>query len=98
MDWGCRQYLVTGSLDATVRVWKVKSRGGGVEPTCLHVLTGHDDAVSSVAVQDELDTVVSASKDGTLIVYTLRTGEYIRSLCPDIAKRCPITVRSTGGL
>jgi WD40 repeat protein len=51
-----------------------------IGPHPLHILYGHDDAVTSVAVSAELDTVVSGSDDGTIIVHSLREGVYIRSI------------------
>ncbi|CAK9237200.1 unnamed protein product [Sphagnum troendelagicum] len=45
-----------------------------------HVLCGHDDSVTCIAVRVELDIVVSGSKDTTCILHTLRDGTYVRSL------------------
>eukprot|EP01018_Ginkgo_biloba_P014188 Gb_28819 [translate_table: standard] len=45
-----------------------------------HILCGHDDVVTCVAVRVELDLVVSGSKDSTCIFHTLREGRYVRSL------------------
>lgn len=50
-----------------------------VLPTPAAVLCGHGDAVTAVAVCAELDLVVSGSKDGTLILHTLRDWRYMRS-------------------
>ena len=62
------------------------SGGGGgwpvAGPTPLHVLVGHDDAVSGVAVSTDLGLVLSGSADGTCIVHTLRRGAYVRSVRP----------------
>lgn len=46
----------------------------------LWTLYGHDDAVVSVAVQPEWDVVVSGSRDGSVMVHSLRHGRYLRSL------------------
>ncbi|XP_034109719.1 neurobeachin-like protein 1 isoform X1 [Drosophila albomicans] len=51
-------------------------------PKPLTVLYGHDDAVSSVAIYTELDLVVSGSLDGTVNVYTLQEGQFVRTLKP----------------
>ncbi|KAJ7525246.1 hypothetical protein O6H91_17G043300 [Diphasiastrum complanatum] len=45
-----------------------------------HILCGHDDTVTSVAVRIELDLVISGSKDASCIFHTLREGRYVRSL------------------
>ena len=50
--------------------------------TPLHVLYGHDDEVLCVAVSSDLDTVVSASRDGTIMLHTLRSGRYTRTITP----------------
>ena len=46
----------------------------------LHILYGHDDCVTCVAANAQLDIVVSGSDDGTVMVHSLRKGEYIRSI------------------
>ncbi|XP_001983501.2 neurobeachin-like protein 1 isoform X2 [Drosophila grimshawi] len=51
-------------------------------PKPLTVLYGHDDAVASVAIYTELDLVVSGSLDGTVNVYTLQEGQFVRTLKP----------------
>jgi len=43
-----------------------------------HQLYGHDQ-VTSVAVNGEMDIVVSGSKDGTMILHGLRIGQFVRS-------------------
>ncbi|KAJ2677673.1 hypothetical protein GGH99_005776 [Coemansia sp. RSA 1285] len=56
--------------------------------TLQHVLHGHDAAVLDVAVDSDHDVVAGASADGTVSLWTVRTGRYLRSLvpvCPSIA-------------
>jgi WD40 repeat protein len=48
----------------------------------LHVLYGHDDEVSCVSVSSDLNTVVSGSRDGTIMVHALRSGRYTRTITP----------------
>ena len=52
-----RHALVTGSLDATLRVWHFV--GGTVTTPCEHVLHSHDDAITCVDVSIAHDLVVS---------------------------------------
>lgn len=77
-----KTWLVTGSRDCTLMVWNVTTNRdlplGNESP--LHILYGHDDAVTSVSVNAELDVVVSGSVDGTIIVHSLREGSYIRTI------------------
>ena len=51
-------------------------------PRPIQVLSGHDKAVSCVALSTELDMAVSGSEDGTLNVYTIKEGQYIRTIVP----------------
>lgn len=46
----------------------------------FHILCGHDDVVTCVAVCVELDLVVSGSKDSSCILHTLWHGRYVRSI------------------
>jgi len=107
-----RAFLVSGSEDCTVRVWRVRGKGGseggreaagsvenvtaalrgggeggrgggGGEPVCpepLHILRGHAEGVTAVAVSVALDVVLSGARDGTVLVHSLRDGRYIRTL------------------
>lgn len=76
-----KSWLVTGSRDCTLMIWEVFPRdlplGNG---TPIRTLYGHDDAVTSVSVNLELDVVVSGSNDGTIILHTLREGSYVRTI------------------
>jgi len=76
-----RHWLVTASRDCTVVVWEISpDKDAPVPHTPVHVLYGHDDAVNCVAVLAELDLIASGSDDGTVILYTLREGQYIQSI------------------
>lgn len=83
--------LHTGSRDTTLIIWDISdvSRGGGrlrragppgaslqLQPGPRHVLHGHEDAVTCLALSPELDLVVSAAADGTLLFHTLGTGRW----------------------
>jgi WD40 repeat protein len=77
-----RTWLVTGSRDCTLMVWDVqvtKDRPFGNE-VALHTLYGHDDAVTSVSLNVDIDVVVSGSDDGTIIIHSLREGTYTRTI------------------
>ncbi|XP_058454329.1 neurobeachin-like protein 1 isoform X1 [Malaya genurostris] len=51
-------------------------------PKPVHTLYGHDDAVSCVSIMTELDVVVSGSLDGTVNVYTIKEGQFMRTINP----------------
>jgi hypothetical protein len=74
--------LVSGSVDTTVVIWELSRQGGAfrVAERPLHVLHGHDDEVTALAVNVELDLCVSGSKDGTCMLHTVRQGGYVRSI------------------
>ncbi|KAK4826633.1 hypothetical protein QYF61_010561 [Mycteria americana] len=81
----CGIYLISGSRDTTCMVWQVLQQGGfssGLAPKPIQVLYGHDAEVTCVAISTELDMAVSGSKDGTIIIHTIRRGLFIRSLRP----------------
>ncbi|XP_061093012.1 neurobeachin-like protein 2 isoform X2 [Conger conger] len=78
-------YLISGSRDTTCIVWQVLQQGGfcsGLSPRPVQVLCGHDQEVTCVAISTELDMAVSGSKDGTLILHSIRRGQFLRSLRP----------------
>ncbi|KAL0985478.1 hypothetical protein UPYG_G00157390 [Umbra pygmaea] len=81
----CGIYLISGSRDTSCMVWQVLQQGGfssGLSPRPVQVLCGHDEEVTCVAISTELDMAVSGSKDGTLIVHSVRRGQFLRTLRP----------------
>ncbi|KAM4821388.1 neurobeachin-like protein 2 [Thomomys bottae] len=78
-------HLISGSRDTTCMVWRVLQQGGvsaGLAPRPVQVLYGHKAAVSCVAIGTELDVAVSGSEDGTVIVHTVRRGQFVAELRP----------------
>lgn len=57
---------ISGSADRTVRVWDLE-RGAG-----LHTLTGHREAVNAVALLPGGERALSASKDGSIKLWSLK--------------------------
>uniref|UniRef100_UPI00398EFA2E neurobeachin-like protein 2 isoform X1 n=1 Tax=Pristiophorus japonicus TaxID=55135 RepID=UPI00398EFA2E len=91
----CGIYLISGSRDTTCMVWQVIQQGGfacGLAQKPVQVLYGHDDAVTCVAISTELDMAVSGSKDGTVIVHTVRRGQFMRTLRPPCESTLPLTI------
>ena len=75
--------FVTGSKDTTLLVWEIQYQKGipvRVDENPLHILYGHNDDVTCVAVDITLDICVSGSRDGTCIIHNLRQGTYLRSI------------------
>uniref|UniRef100_A0A674B7R4 Neurobeachin-like protein 2 n=1 Tax=Salmo trutta TaxID=8032 RepID=A0A674B7R4_SALTR len=81
----CGIYLISGSRDTSCIVWQVLQQGefsSGLSPRPVQVLSGHDQEVTCVAISTELDMAVSGSKDGTLIIHSVRRGQFLRTLRP----------------
>ncbi|KAI8621009.1 hypothetical protein BC830DRAFT_1224959 [Chytriomyces sp. MP71] len=71
---GHGRVLVSGSYDATVRVWDL------VSGECVHTLRGHREKVYSVGYSHELGRAVSGSLDATVKVWCTRTGVLLHNL------------------
>ena len=88
--------LVTGSQDCTVAVWELDdNKELPVSPTPLHILVGHDATVTSLAVNIEMDMLVTGSEDGTAIFYDFHAGEYIQTV-RNSESRKPATIEWIG--
>ncbi len=66
--------LASGSLDETVRIWKVETG------RLLHTLTGHRSEVMSVAFSPDGETLVSASWDRTIRLWNPHNGQLKKTL------------------
>uniref|UniRef100_A0A663LWV9 Neurobeachin-like protein 2 n=1 Tax=Athene cunicularia TaxID=194338 RepID=A0A663LWV9_ATHCN len=91
----CGIHLISGSRDTTCMIWQIVHQGGvpvGLAPKPLQILYGHTDEVSSVGISTELDMAVSGSRDGTVIVRTIRKGQYVRTLRPPCESSLLLTV------
>ncbi|KAJ3429216.1 beige/beach-related [Anaeramoeba flamelloides] len=79
----CDKIFVTGSRDTTVMIWEIfqeSKKQQRIRYKCNHILFGHDDEVTCIDLNIDLDLVISGSKDQTIIVHTLESGRYIRSI------------------
>ena len=85
--------LVTASSDCTLLVWTIdieepSSRVSGifregqplVRPTPRHILRGHEEPITGVAVDSEMDICVSMSARGQVLTHSLRSGEFLFSI------------------
>jgi WD40 repeat protein len=84
------RWLVSGSEDATVRVWDVQE---GKEYKCFR---GHLDIVCSVAFAPGGEQVASASADGTVKLWHLAEQPEYRSLEPALRLAGPIALSPDG--
>ncbi|KAM9305247.1 neurobeachin-like protein 1 [Gastrophryne carolinensis] len=81
----CGIHLISGSRDTTCMIWQISQQGGvsgDLSAKPLQILYGHTDEISSVAISTELDMAVSGARDGTVIIHTIRRGQYMRTLKP----------------
>lgn len=66
LTWlGASKYLATGCVDGKIRVWD------SLSGDCVRTLSGHSDAVQSLAVSANADFLVSVSIDGTARVFEI---------------------------
>ena len=75
--------LASGGKDETVRLWDIVDADswlGGDTDELLHTLTGHTNAVYSVAFSPDGSTLASADLDGIIRLWDVETGEYLRTL------------------
>ncbi|OAD59981.1 WD repeat-containing protein 61 [Eufriesea mexicana] len=70
------EYLVTGSVDDTVKVWEQKDKSLQLK----YKLTGHSLGVVSVAVSSDGTKCASSSLDSSLKLWDLQTGGMISSV------------------
>ena len=79
------RYLATGGRDTTVVIWIVSQKNGssrGLEPHPDNILYGHNSEVTCVDINQEFDIVTSGSKEGIVLIHTLKAGTYVRTIIP----------------
>jgi len=67
---GC--YIVTGSLDTTIRIWDAETGDAVGKP-----LEGHTDSVESVAYSPDGRHIISGSGDNTIRIWNAETGSAV---------------------
>ncbi|XP_072337816.1 neurobeachin-like protein 1 isoform X1 [Scyliorhinus torazame] len=91
----CGIHLISGSRDTTCMIWQILQQGGiavGLALKPMQILYGHTEEITSVAISTELDMAVSGSKDGTVIIHTIRLGQYMRTLQPPCESSLPLII------
>lgn len=66
-------FIVTGSLDDTVKVWNVKDK----KLELRQQLSGHSLGVVSVAVSNDGNTIASSSLDSGLCIWSAESGQLL---------------------
>jgi WD40 repeat protein len=93
--------VLTGSRDASVRVWKIDcAAGGSPAATCTSTLLGHTHYVGTVGVAAD-GSVVSGSNDKHIIVWDNEAGTpaHILQGHADVVscvRACPVRRASAG--
>ncbi|XP_078407580.1 neurobeachin-like protein 1 isoform X1 [Cetorhinus maximus] len=93
----CGIHLISGSRDTTCMIWQILQQGGiavGLALKPMQILYGHTEEITSAAISTELDMAVSGSKDGTVIIHTIRRGQYMRTLQPPCESSLPLSIPS----
>lgn len=67
-------YFVTGSRDATVRLWNATTL------ECVKIMNGHTKTVVKVAISDDNKQIASASFDGTVRLWDVQSGECVKTI------------------
>lgn len=91
-----KRWLASGSRDCTVILWEMTAsasveaavahmQGLGISISPIRTLYGHDDSINTVLLVPEIDAVISAAEDGTIILHGLREGDYVRTILHRLA-------------
>jgi len=78
--------LATGSSDCSCLIWDAKifsPQKWGEENRELRpktILYGHDEAITSIQLNIDLDLIATGSTDSTVILYNLEAGSYLRTI------------------
>lgn len=67
-----RSIVVSGSLDASIRVWDI------ADGQCLHTLTGHQSLTSGMQLRGNI--LVSGNADSTIKVWDISNGQCLHTL------------------
>ncbi|OJJ97366.1 hypothetical protein ASPACDRAFT_46219 [Aspergillus aculeatus ATCC 16872] len=78
------KYLLTGSVDHTIRLWRVHSADSR-QFVHVHTLEGHTGSINTIAVADGHDIVATGAADGTVKVWKIHAqseakGELLKSI------------------
>ncbi|KAK7754153.1 hypothetical protein SLS62_003730 [Diatrype stigma] len=83
---GDESLLISGSLDASVRIWDVRAHGGAHRP--VQTLSEARDSVTSVACPGSAE-IVAGSVDGRVRTYDVRTGRCVTDVVgPPVTSVC----------
>jgi WD40 repeat protein len=95
------QTLVSGSADCTIKIWRLWQLSPaelrtGTQPVLTLTLAGHTNLVASVAISPDGQTVASGSRDKTIQLWNLKTGELLGTLTGHSDRVTCVTFSSGG--
>ena len=70
------KFLVSGDITGDVVLWRISNHG---KLLLFHKYSDHSDVVTSVFVCEELKVFATSSRDGSVHLYNIITGEKMRS-------------------
>jgi WD40 repeat protein len=82
-------YVVSGSLDTSIRVWEVETGA------CKHTLMGHQSLTSGMELRNNI--LVSGNADSTVKVWDIVTGQCLQTLSGNYRRRRKMKVESWMG-
>ena len=82
------QTLVTAGTDCTVAVWNLLTPGKSVDLQPRSSLFGHRTPVNILALSRSFSALLSASTDGTVILWDLNRLEFVRVLAKNRSVEC----------
>ncbi|KAM5487377.1 Beige protein-like 1 [Microsporum audouinii] len=92
------QTLITAGTDCTIAVWSFTSTSRSVDLLPKASLFGHRSPVTILAVSRSFSTILSASKDGKIMLWDLNRLEFIRELSSGPTVNCARINDATGNI
>ena len=77
------QIIACGSKDCRISLWKYDKMGLNLYNELLY---GHNNEIITLKINEILDLLVSADKDGILLLHEIRKGRFIRRIIVDLER------------
>ena len=81
--------LLSGSRDATLRLWETVVPGDDSSWACVAVLSSHDKSVTSLVALPLIQRAASVSEDGTVCVWRLGAAAFVNSTSDPFVRSRP---------
>ena len=90
--------LVTSGTDCTVAVWSLLGSHKSVDLQTKKTLFGHRKPASVLSISRSFNALLSASRDGEIILWDLSRGEYVRNIDTRLEVECACINDVTGDI